>query len=100
MDREDKTPCDECGVLEHERSMNFVGDKFVCVHCENDLESEEEYDDLKFDMIQYLKMLDLGLSIEEIIGKATTVIRDFKRRGNVQYFSRKDAEDWVGEQYE
>ena len=64
------------------------------------LESEEEYDDLKFDMIQYLKMLDLGLSIEEIIGKATTVIRDFKRRGNVQYFSRKDAEDWVGEQYE
>jgi formylmethanofuran dehydrogenase subunit E len=42
MDREDKTPCDECGVLEHERSMNFVGDKFVCVHCENDLESEEE----------------------------------------------------------
>ena len=42
MDREDKTPCDECGVLEHERSMNFVGDKFVCVHCENNLENESE----------------------------------------------------------
>ena len=37
MDREDKTPCDECGVLEHERSMNFVGDKFVCYLCEENL---------------------------------------------------------------
>ena len=40
MDREDKTPCDECGVLEHERSMNFVGDKFVCYLCEENLIEE------------------------------------------------------------
>jgi len=40
MDREDKTPCDECGVLEHERNMNFVGDKFVCYRCENEIEDE------------------------------------------------------------
>jgi len=42
MDREDKTPCDECGVLEHERSLDLVNDRFVCVHCANNLESEEE----------------------------------------------------------
>ena len=42
MDREDRIPCDECGIFEHERSMNFVGDKFVCVHCENNLEDEIE----------------------------------------------------------
>ena len=42
MDREDRIPCDECGILEHERNMNFVGDKFVCVHCENNLENEIE----------------------------------------------------------
>ncbi len=41
MDREDKTPCDECGDLEHERSMNFVGDKFVCYLCEENLIEEE-----------------------------------------------------------
>ena len=49
MNREDKTPCDECGVLEHERSMNFVGDKFVCVHCEENLIEEEEEEDFPID---------------------------------------------------
>jgi len=33
-------PCDGCGILGYERNMNFVGDKFLCVHCENNLESE------------------------------------------------------------
>ena len=49
MDREDKTPCDECGVLEHERSMNFVGDKFVCYLCEENLIEEEEEEDFPID---------------------------------------------------
>ena len=49
MDREDKTPCDECGVLEHERSMNFVGDKFVCYLCEENLIEEQEEEDFPID---------------------------------------------------
>ena len=49
MDREDKTPCDECGDLEHERSMNFVGDKFVCYLCEENLIEEEEEEDFPID---------------------------------------------------
>jgi len=48
-DREYKTPCDECGVLEHERSMNFVGDKFVCYLCEENLIEEEEEEDFPID---------------------------------------------------
>ena len=49
MNREDKTPCDEGGVLEHERSMNFVGDKFVCYLCEENLIEEEEEEDFPID---------------------------------------------------
>ena len=49
MNREDKTPCDECGVFEHERNMNFVGDKFVCYLCEENLIEEEEEEDFPID---------------------------------------------------
>ena len=49
MDREDRIPCDECGILEHERSMNFVGDKFVCYLCEENLIEEEEEEDFPID---------------------------------------------------
>ena len=59
------------------------------------IEEEDEFDALKVKMISYLDELDLGLSPGQIIGKATTVIRDFKRRGNVEYFSRDSAEEWV-----
>lgn len=55
------------------------------------------YDDillLKDDMVDFLTSLDLGLSSQEIKGKANTVVRERQRQGNVEYFSRKDAEAW------
>ena len=36
--------CDHCGKEDHEISMSFVGDDFLCVYCANeaeDLEAEE-----------------------------------------------------------
>ena len=59
------------------------------------IETEDEFESLKDKMVIYLEELDLGLSSNEIKGKANTVIRDFKRRGNVEYFSREDAETWA-----
>ena len=59
------------------------------------LKNDDEFDDLKDKMVRYLEALDLGLSSNEIKGKSNTVIRDFKRRGNVEYYSREDAEKWV-----
>ena len=78
--------------------IELVGSRFesyLPIEAETDDELEVEFELLKGKMISYLKQLDLGLSDSQIIGKATTVIREFKRRGNVEYFSRDDAEDWV-----
>ena len=59
------------------------------------LKNDDQFDDLKDSMVRYLEALDLGLSSNEIKGKANTVIRDFKRRGNVESYTRTNAEDWV-----
>ena len=49
---------------------------------------------LKDRMVRYLTQLDLGLSGQEIKGKCNTVLRERERLGNIEYFSRKDAEDF------
>ena len=49
---------------------------------------------LKDRMVRYLTQLDLGLSSQEIKGKCNTVLRERERLGNIEYFSRKDAEAW------
>ena len=59
------------------------------------IEDDDKFEDLKDKMVNYLEQLDLGLSSNEIKGKANTVIRNFKRRGHVEYFSREDAETWA-----
>ena len=72
--------------------IELLGNRFECYL---PIETDDEFENLKDDMVRYLEKLDLGLSPNEIKGKANTVIRDFKRRGNVEYFSRQSAESWA-----
>ena len=50
---------------------------------------------LKAEMIEFVTQLNLGLSTQKIAGLCNAVIRGFKRRGNVESFSRESAQQWV-----
>ena len=54
---------------------------------------------LKDEMVEFVTQLDLNLSTQKIAGLCNAVIRGFKRRGNVQYFNRETAQQWVSNWY-
>ena len=55
----------------------------------------DAWDVLKTDMAAYLGNLGLNLTPEQINGIITVCVRTFKRRGNVEFYDRKDAEDYL-----
>ena len=55
----------------------------------------DAWDVLKTDMAAYLGNLGLNLTPEQINGIITVCVRTFTRRGNVEFYDRKDAEDYL-----
>ena len=71
--------------------------KLVTERFEDEITSKTDFDLLKTTMAQYLGQLDLHQTPEQINGIITVCIRDFKRRGNIEFYSREDAEKYVND---
>ena len=71
--------------------------KLVTERFEDEITLKTDFDLLKTTMAQYLGQLDLHQTPEQINGIITVCIRDFKRRGNIEFYSREDAEKYVND---